>query len=368
MPKPSLFTIMHMLAARMPNDRGTISDLGDIVWDLIRANLDTFLLDLMWENQEPATELTVVKTSEGEAHNFKAIEVNYPGRKRPAEPSLIRWVYEHDKPVWIVDKDGISPKKDYTNSWSHGKGTEIIPSKTIMRYVEHKPMRTEICYPLRVARRGGGLRAAGVLNIELEDVFHPSDVAIRYIENASAILNYLQCLLHGIDMSHAYTEIALNELRALAPAFELEPGPIPTAFISRPMSHTDSERLTGMIERALRKRGVRYLKGPKAGNIGAGIIEQIRASHFGVVVSTGYLPNVIMEWGALAGAGKPVIEFHGRHEGEPAPPAVVPPNDLRCPLGPKLLYKEIEAFIFSALDHYSQRGRPLHGLLSDGLR
>jgi hypothetical protein len=367
MPTSNPLNVLKALLAKMPGNEGAINELRNHTFKVVKADLETFLLDLMWEDKQPATELVVAKTSEGVHLNFQGADLAYSGRQQPAKPSLIRWVYENNKPVWITDPDGISPGKDYLNSWAHGTGTEIvIPKGTIWQYVPPKtPMKTEICYPLRVPAGEHGHRCAGVLNIELEHLFASSDRGMRYVDTASGILNSLMCLQHGIDISAGSTDAVLSDLRDMIGATPTDLSPIPKAFISRPMSQPDSDRLTGYIERALNRFGVRCFRGVEAGPINAEVMQQIRASHFGVVVSTGYIENVLLEWGALAGTGKPVIEFSGVLAAGRQRPSMLPSDEVRFELGSKYNYNFIENSIRKALRHHSRPGYPLHGLLPD---
>src|SRR6185312_749145 len=161
MPIPTLDSILRDLPMKEPIDASSLENLEERIFENVKDGLDTILIDFVWVNDhERPTHLDIARTSEGEKHNFKGIDIDYPGRKDPARKSVISWCFANKRPIWITDEKGLSANRTYRDSWGGSDGDEVvIPEGTIWQYTR-KPNKTEICYPIRIHGQ-----TYGVLNI-----------------------------------------------------------------------------------------------------------------------------------------------------------------------------------------------------------
>jgi hypothetical protein len=368
----SIFAKLEALAAKTPG-LDDIDDMLKFVIDVLRAQFDAYLIDIVWEDRQgQSTVLKAVKMFESEKNQFRGRPL-YNERKTPGKPdSLMGWCYEHNTPVWIVDPKGLRSKNQYKNWWveryEHADDSDI-PANTIFKY-NKKMMRTEICYPLRMyIDPRWQSRAAGVLNIEILTEAYPTGTNMDAIRKAATVIEQLQCRRLAFQTADIFSKGALNELRAVREAIQRdrEPSLIDlAAFIARPMSQDGAGDLERWIEDELRKLQIKCFKGSGPDRIIDHIHGQMRAAHFGIVVSMDYNPNVMYEWGYMAAAGKPIIRLHSKmppHQTQPfniagvkwhaitEAPGEVPTKEL---VGLRL--REAVADLFG-------RGGPLEGMM-----
>src|SRR5262249_45227326 len=149
-----------------------------------------YLVDIMWETgQGHRTELKAVQMAESERHGYKSRPIYRKSNDIGVPDSLTGWCYEHDQPVWIVDRKGLSRKSSYVNLWH--QEAKPVPADTIFEYNQAK-ICTEICFPLRTSVDTEWSRAAGVLNIEIRQFVYPSAFGKRFVHEAASVIEQLQ--------------------------------------------------------------------------------------------------------------------------------------------------------------------------------
>ena len=305
-----IFSRVEALAAKLPASASEIDELLGVVIEVLKRRFDAYLIDIMWEHKQGArTELRAVKMFETEKHGYESRPIYETGKNLGAPDSLTGWCYEHNDGIWIVDEDGLARDKQHINLWGT-RATDVIPADTIYEY-NQKRMHTEICYPLRIYMNNAEWnRAAGVLNIEIPHAIYPSGTGREYVIKAASVIEQLQNRRLAAETANRFARQAMQQLLTHHASLSDEPGLVPTAFVARPMRTPGADNLVAWIEACLRERGIRCLLGQANDTITEEIFKDIRSSHFGVVVSTGYNRNVLFEWGYLRGAGKPIIRLH----------------------------------------------------------
>ena len=300
---PHLLLKLNALAARTPSDSDEIKEMLDYVMRILEHQFNAYLVDIMWEDKQAKdVELRALAMRESERRGYTSRRV-FTSRETP--DSLTGWCYVNNRGVWITDPHGLSKDKAYENRFEPRDGT-VIPEGTIYEYNENR-MRTEICVPLEVTmEERGWTRTAGVLNIESQEVIPPTTHARDVARLCANVVEQLCNRNLQLRPAKEWWKRELNELRALGASFE-EPTVVLSAFVVRPFQETT---VYDGVRQALRNRGIRELTIATTDQITSELWKCIRASHFGVVVSTGYNPNVLLEWGYLLGCKRPVIQLH----------------------------------------------------------
>jgi hypothetical protein len=315
-----LLSRVSSFAARTPSDADEILEVLQLLIDIVQQQFEAYLVDVVWETgQGRRTELKVVKMRERESHGYNSRPIYAGGDKGGPPNSLTAWCYERAEPIWIVDPKGLKRKLEYRNLWSGHAST--IPPNTIYEYNQSEKIRTEICYPLSTSVDPDWRRAAGVLNIELCDLVYPTAFGRQFVQDASSVIQQLQHRSLSFRNASSYSKDALEKFRDLkAKIIKDEPGFVPSAFVALPMSTPGAKNMRKWIESTLKLRGIKCTWPETAAEITDRIWENIRTSHFGIVVSTGFNKNVLLEWGFLLGCRKPVIRLHSIHgDGEKDP-------------------------------------------------
>jgi hypothetical protein len=278
---------------------------------------------------------------------------------------LTGWSYENDQAVWIVDPKGLRRHKEYENQWS--ATARRIPRGTIYEYNKRAKICTEICHPLRSYGHNGSRRAAGVLNIELSEPIYPSAIARRFISKFSKVIEQLQNRRLASQTSEGYAREAIQQLTELkATLADDEPGFRPKAFVAMPMSTPSAKKMGQWVEEGLRSRGIHCAWPTGNGDITEAIWKNIRTAHLGVVISTGFNPNVMYEWGYLLACKKPIIRLHSKESADEKDPFDVASGRRRVlnALGEEVTKESVLRNLNTAIDELHHDNSELAELLN----
>jgi hypothetical protein len=278
----------------------------DDLLEVLQEQFGAATLDIMWEeNNAEDTRLKPIRMREFNTKLRIKEQHGFVGLKVSDQHSVVGFCWRNNSPIWIYDERGLRKAHAYLNHFQAFEARVVprVPKNTFYPY-NRSTTKTEVCYPLRV-----GQRAAGVLNLEFLDVVKPNYRAVTLlIRSASLIASVHARIL-------ADQTLSLRDLRALSDAKEEAKvhgiGVIPTAFVAYPMKGPSS-RVGALVMKYLEERDIRVLVPAKRTN--DRIMEQLEADmdrcHFAVVVTSGFNPNVLFEWGYLRAAGKEIIRLH----------------------------------------------------------
>jgi predicted nucleotide-binding protein len=267
----------------------------------------------MWEHKQgKAVELLALKMHETEKHQYTSRRVYLSDNGLP--DSLTGWCYINGEDVWIVDEEGISRDKEYDNLVDNSSTmASRIPQGTVFEYNREK-IRTEICVPLRINIHGTTSRTAGVLNIEARRLLMPSNQARSFAQRAANTIEQLQNWRIALKAAEEWHKSEMHDLRDLMLSYKKREKESPnlylSAFVVRSFGHVAADKIYTYVKQELEAQKIIINEVATANEISMAIWREIDSSHFGVVISTSYNRNVLLEWGYLLGSSKPVIVLH----------------------------------------------------------
>ncbi len=321
----SLLSKIETLAARTPTDPVEIDNIIDLMVEIIRRHFDAYLVDIMWESAQGCnTELVLIATHETEPNGYTSRSV-YNKTRKPN--SLTGYAYENDREVWIVDSEGLMREKVYENEWM--QNSSPVPENTIYEYNTESIICTEICHPLRVTVHEKKTRAAGVLNIELREPIYPSKMAMDFTSAVASVIEQLLNRKHAAQNADQYARAAVKEISILRTTMGAHyAGFIPKCFVAMNFSTPFALEIRQWLDEVLVLRGIQCLWPDTNDDITDAIWSNIKAAHFGIVISTTFNRNVMLEWGYMMGCEKPIIRLHHPSGDKEQSPFDV--NNIKC--------------------------------------
>jgi hypothetical protein len=276
----------------------------------VKYLFDAYLVDFVWEkDQGKNVQLSPVKMLETEKHGYNTRPVYIKNGDQP--DSLTAWCYLHGTPVWICDDERLSRKNEYANLFTDNQ-SEQIPANTIYEY-NKRDIKTEICIPLHNTQDKNWKRAAGVLNIECTHKLMPSGRAREVLWDTGNMLEFLHNRQMTLEPANDWAKDEYDRIRQLSDEshLTLHPRLKPSAFIAYPWGEQGAQEIVKWVTEYLKKCGVSVLaEAASTEQKRLTVLKQLRASNFGVVVTTGFNKNVLFEFGFLIGARKPIIRLH----------------------------------------------------------
>jgi hypothetical protein len=310
---------LESLSARTPASRKEIKELFESVTELLRHHFNAYCIDIVWEvKQAEEVELRVVHMYETETYAFD--ERPRPVYQKRGEPpsSMTALCYAHGEEIWIVDQEGLSTQKPFKNIYpkrdKQAENVKEIPKGIYYEYNQLEKIKTEICIPLKSKMESDWTRTAGVLNIESTEMIFPTPHAIALANSTARIIEQLQIRKLAIESADEWAGHEMKEMRGILNSFGSIKDSLPTlqlsVFVARPFGTSSADNIYGWTKKYFESNKIRVLEIDTPGDLQLGIWKAIKSCHFGIVVSTGFNHNDLIEWGYLLGCGKPVIRLH----------------------------------------------------------
>ena len=306
-----LLSKLVAFAARTPSSKEHIDEILQYIMKFLRHQFEAYLIDIMWEDkQAKEVELRALAMLETENNGYNSRRV-YLNRESVPD-SLMGWCYVYSKPIWIIDEDKLSKDKSYLNQYDES-GIEEIPEGTLFEY-NRRAMKTEICVPLQSKISEGWKRTAGVLNIESPEMILPTNRARELLYTSARVIEQLHNRMLVLKSAEECSRREMEAIRKIGSSFEREMNRHPNlrlcAFVVRAFGAPVAQDIYKWIKQELRERCIQVVEIQTNDRLVPEMWTSIQSCHFGVVVSTGFNRNVMLEWGYLLGCGKPVIRLH----------------------------------------------------------
>jgi hypothetical protein len=221
--------------------------------------------------------------------------------------SLLAWVVEHEEPLWLDDI-----------SVGSGSAVNRLNGQTIPANYFKVDNRTRsfAAVPIRFREQ---LR--GVLSVEAAIA---GRITRAHLDTMVALEGPVGILLWKSSISREnfnHTQEAIHSFRQQNSKSINSLNPYRTGFIARPFA-VEFEFLEKAAKEIFRRKQIRvnaYQHPIGKGLVVTQMLAQIHAAHFGIADITGLNANVLIEFGAMASSGKPILVFRKKDESSALP-------------------------------------------------
>ena len=278
------------------------AEILGVVLERLKVDISAIIADI-WvrapaEGGISILDLFVSRADEGRPPRGTVVVTDKP-------ESLLAWVVEREKPLWLDDIPV-------------GAAANLLDGETIPDHyfkIDHRT-RSFAAVPIRYREQ---LR--GVLSVEAPI---PGRIRRAHVDAMTALEGPVGILLWKSSIAkqnYTHTQEAIHSFRQQNSKLINPLNPYRTGFIARPFS-PEFELLEKTAKEIFRKRQIQlrpYQHSPGKGFVVDEMLVQIRAAHFGIVDITALNENVLLEYGAMASASKPIIIFRKRDDSAQLP-------------------------------------------------
>jgi hypothetical protein len=221
--------------------------------------------------------------------------------------SLLAWVVQQEKPLWLDDLVAGS-----------NSAVNRLDGETVTGHYFKVDHRTRSFAAVPIIYRE---QLRGVLSLEAAvsgRITRAHIDAMSALEGPAGILLW-KCGIAKENYNH--TQEAIHSFRQQNSKLTNSLNPYRTGFMARPFI-AEFEMLEETAQEIFRRKRIQvrpYQHLPGKGLVVAEMLAQIHSAHFGIADITGLNANVLIEFGAMASAGKPVIIFRKKDDSSQLP-------------------------------------------------